>query len=74
MFGTKDSAKSKGKVKKNLAMKDLDIDYSKRFKYQQPDANSEIYPLMYHLQRKEHNHFMRGAKTYAIKKITDGPR
>ena len=29
---------------------------------------------MYHLQRKEYSQFMRGAKSFAIKKITDLPR
>ena len=70
MLGTTKAVKRK----KNVDLSDLDIDMSKRFKYEGPKTQQDIYPMMYHLQRKEYNNFMRGAKSLAIKKITDKPR
>ena len=74
MIGNSSLTSKAVKRKKNINLDDLEIDKSKRFKYEGPKTSSDIYPLMYHLQRKEHSQFMRGAKSFAIKKITDKPR
>ena len=70
MLGTTKAVKRK----KNVGLDSLEIDLSKRFKYEGPKTQQDIYPLMYHLQRKEYSQFLRGAKSFAIKKITDKPR
>jgi len=42
-------------LKKNLGKDDLEIDLSRRFKYESADTKNDIYPMMYHLQRKEYS-------------------
>ena len=60
-----------------MDLKDLNVDLSKRFKYEGIKGNKlndEIFSQLYQIQLGEYQHFLKEAKRYAIIKITDKPQ
>ena len=73
MFG----GPKQGKSRKNIRLEDLNVDLSKRFKYEGPKDESvpeNIFDMLYQVQTYEYSHFLKSVKGHAVEKITQRPK